>query len=243
MSFGEKLKFYRERADMTQKEVAKHLGIQAATYSGYEIGRREPDVEKIKALASLFGVSGDELLEIKKPEPDTVSREELQKIKKYRALDTHGRKVVDGVLDMEYDRMTHIEAPKQQGWVTSIKLYDLALSAGPGEPWTGDARASIRLELPTEQVPENAHFCARVNGNSMEPAYMDGDIVFVQRVEGSVREGEVGVFYLNGDGYVKRLGDHCLESNNPDYPPIPIHDFDDLRCQGRVLGKVKKDKK
>ena len=94
------------------------------------------------------------------------------------------------------------------------------------------------LEIPTEQVPENAHYCARVNGNSMEPAYKDGDIVFVERLDELVREGEIGIFALNGEGYIKRLGDRELISLNPEYDPIPLHEFDDLRCQGRVLGKL-----
>ena len=67
---------------------------------------------------------------------------------------------------------------------------------------------------------------------------MDGDIVFVERLEGSVNEGEVGIFFLNGDGYIKRLGRGELLSLNPRYAPIPLHDYDDLRCQGRVLGKL-----
>ncbi len=87
-------------------------------------------------------------------------------------------------------------------------------------------------------MPENAHYCVRVSGNSMEPAYRDGDILFVERLDSSVREGEIGVFVLNGEGYVKRLGRGQLLSLNPDYSPIFLHDYDDIQCQGRVLGKV-----
>lgn len=166
-----------------------------------------------------------------------ISAEELAHIKKYRVLDTHGKKVVDTALDLEYDRMTHIESREEKGWITYINLYDLAVSAGTGEP-LGDTDYKTRIEIPTEQVPENAHCCLRVNGDSMEPAYKDGDIVFVQRQDEPVREGEIGVFSLNGEGYMKRLGDKELESLNPKYPAIPIRQYDDLRCFGRVLGKL-----
>ena len=70
----------------------------------------------------------------------------------------------------------------------------------------GDTYYKTRLEIPTERVPENAHYCLRVNGDSMEPAYRDGDIVFVERLDGSVSEGEIGIFFLNGEGFIKRLG-------------------------------------
>lgn len=166
-----------------------------------------------------------------------ISTEELAHIKKYRVLDTHGKKVVDTALGLEYDRMTHIESREEKGWITYINLYDLAVSAGTGEP-LGDTDYKTRIEIPTEQVPENAHCCLRVNGDSMEPAYKDGDIVFVQRQDEPVREGEIGVFSLNGEGYMKRLGDKELESLNPKYPAIPIRQYDDLRCFGRVLGKL-----
>ena len=167
-----------------------------------------------------------------------ISTEELAHIKKYRVLDTHGKKVVDTALDLEYDRMTHIESREEKGWITYINLYDLAVSAGTGEP-LGDTDYKTRIEIPTERVPENAHCCLRVNGDSMEPAYKDGDIVFVQRLEnGRLREGEVGIFSLNGEGYIKQLGQRQLLSFNPKYPPIPIGPYDRLECQGRVLSKL-----
>lgn len=63
MSFNSNLKRIRLTRGLTQQQVADTLGITKATYSGYETGRREPDVFKIKELAKLFGVSGDDLLE------------------------------------------------------------------------------------------------------------------------------------------------------------------------------------
>ena len=62
---------------------------------------------------------------------------------------------------------------------------------------------------------------------------------FIQRLEnGSLREGEVGVFALNGEGYIKQLGRKQLLSFNSRYAPIPIGPYDRLECQGRVLGKL-----
>jgi transcriptional regulator with XRE-family HTH domain len=63
MSFGNQLRAAREDSKMTQQQVADFLGINKSTYSGYETGKREPDVARIKALADLFSVSGDLLLE------------------------------------------------------------------------------------------------------------------------------------------------------------------------------------
>ena len=240
MSFAARLRKAREDQGLTQQNVADMLGVSKSTYSGYETGKREPDVFKIKALSEALSISADVLIGSSViPLSQTFSQEETEHIKKYRVLDTHGRKVVDHVLDDEYDRMTHIESREEKGRITYISLYDLAASAGTGEP-LGTTYYTTKIEIPTEQVPEDAHCCLRVNGDSMEPAYKDGDIVFVQRQDESVREGEIGIFSLNGEGYMKRLGRKDLESLNPKYPPIPIREFDDLRCFGRVLGKVSK---
>ena len=238
MSFPERLKAARLAAGSTQSDMAQQLGVDKTTYCGYETGRRQPDIPRLRQLAALLSVSTDALLETEGP--GAATPEELAKIRKYRLLDLHGREMVDTVLDKEYERMTLRDRAEREnrGRITYINCYDLAVSAGAGEPWV-DSAYKTRLEIPGELVPDRAHFCVRVNGDSMEPAYQDGDIVFVERVDGCVNEGEIGIFFLNGDGYIKRLGHGALISLNPSYDPIPLHDYDNLRCQGRALGKVR----
>lgn len=227
----------RKLSGLSLDELSEKSGVARGTLSKITAGiTKSPSIETLKSLVYAMGYTLADLDDNTSPE---FSPEEYHHIKKYRVLDTHGRKVVDHVLDDEYDRMTHIESREEKGHITYISLYDLAASAGTGEP-LGTTYYTTKIEIPTEQVPEDAHCCLRVNGDSMEPAYKDGDIVFIQRLEESVREGEIGVFSLNGEGYMKRLGRQELESLNPKYPPIPIREFDDLRCFGRVLGKVSK---
>ena len=59
---GEKLKLYREKHNMTQKEIAEILGVEPGTVSKYELGMIEPNIESIKKLAEIFNVTIDELL-------------------------------------------------------------------------------------------------------------------------------------------------------------------------------------
>ncbi len=59
---GEKIKQYRENRNMTQSEVAEILGVKPATISKYEAGILEPNVESLKRLSEIFGISIDELL-------------------------------------------------------------------------------------------------------------------------------------------------------------------------------------
>lgn len=226
----------KKEKGLTNAQLSVLSGVTQSTLDKITAGiNTNPKLDTLQAICAALGCRLSDLDDGPRQE---LSNSEREHLKKYRVLDVFGRRAVDAVLDSEYDRMTHVVEREQKGWITYINCYDLAVSAGTGEPWADDSGYKTKLEIPTERVPENAHFCVRVNGNSMEPAYRDGDIVFVERLDGSVREGEIGIFSLNGEGYIKRLGDRRLISLNPEYDPIPLHDYDDLRCQGRVLGKV-----
>lgn len=63
MGFSEQLKRARLGMNYTQQQVAELMGITKSTYCGYETGKRQPDVEKIKLLAKILQTSGDTLLE------------------------------------------------------------------------------------------------------------------------------------------------------------------------------------
>ncbi len=63
MGFPDQLKIARTNMNYTQQQVADLMGITKSTYCGYETGKRQPDVAKIKQLANILNTSGDILLE------------------------------------------------------------------------------------------------------------------------------------------------------------------------------------
>lgn len=76
----------------------------------------------------------------------------------------------------------------------------LPASAGPGAFL--DEENFELVSFPEASVPANADFGVRVSGDSMEPAYHDGQIAWVQRCN-ELLPGEVGLFLYDGDGYIK----------------------------------------
>lgn len=89
--FNENLKIARERKGLSQKDIAEGIGVAKSTYSLYESGNREPNVQTIKKIADILNVSADELLGID-DEPQTIAahfdgdeytEEELDEIKKF----------------------------------------------------------------------------------------------------------------------------------------------------------------
>lgn len=61
MELNETLKLLRHAKGLTQKEVAKTLGIKQYNLSDYEIGRAVPSIDILKKLADLYEVTLDDL--------------------------------------------------------------------------------------------------------------------------------------------------------------------------------------
>lgn len=62
MAFPEKLKALRLENGLTQDELGEKLYLSKSSISKYEIGKIEPNIETIIAVADLFNITTDELL-------------------------------------------------------------------------------------------------------------------------------------------------------------------------------------
>ena len=63
MEFNEKLKELRIKSKLTQEELAEQLHISRQSISKWEQGINEPNIEMLKKLSDIFGVTLNELLE------------------------------------------------------------------------------------------------------------------------------------------------------------------------------------
>ena len=71
-SFGQRLKLYREKTNLTQIQVANSIGVTAQTVWRWEHGEREPSLDIIKRLVALFRCSEADLLTEEKPQSWTL---------------------------------------------------------------------------------------------------------------------------------------------------------------------------
>ncbi len=62
MTNGERIKYLREKNGFTQKDIATKLGVEPAAISKYELDMREPNIEALKKISTIFNVSIDYLL-------------------------------------------------------------------------------------------------------------------------------------------------------------------------------------
>lgn len=109
---GTRLKALREAKGITPAYIANLLGISRQGYLKYETGHTKHP-RKIEELAKYFHVSVDYLLGYTDIPPKCIehiprvsidkslSEQEIDLIKKYRALDARGQKTVEDTIERE----------------------------------------------------------------------------------------------------------------------------------------------
>ena len=150
----------------------------------------------------------------------------------------HNKRFINGEVAV-LKRITNLVTPEQKPLAEStivIPFYETPVSAGTGS-WLGDDILAEWLTVPRNDMTTSADFALKISGDSMQPKFSNGEIVLIKQIS-SIFEGEIGVFILNGESYIKKLGKKELISLNPAYKPIQVHEFDEIRCVGKVLGKL-----
>ena len=121
-----------------------------------------------------------------------------------------------------------------KGKTIILPFYSTPSSAGTGSMLFDEIAVEYMNVSKTIETAD-ADFMIEVRGDSMLPKYNDGDIVLVKQSE-SIYENEIGVFILNGESFIKKMGTGRLISLNPAYSPLELREFDSVRCVGKVIG-------
>lgn len=235
MGFKERLKEARLMNNMTQEQIADLIGVAKSTFTGYEKGNSEPNMLTVSKIMNVLKVDANFLWQDDTDFPMQVSYEEIKHIEKYRALDQHGQETVSYILEQETKRVKQIEqAASAPAATRMINYYYKLASAGTGQI-VFDMPPTKRIEIPAIPEYRKADYAIGVNGISMEPVYHDGDTLLVEMTD-HVEIGEIGIFLVNGESFVKKREETELRSLNPDSPNVPLNES--ARCLGRVIGKL-----
>ena len=230
---GQQIKLHRKRNGWSQVELAKILGVGKSTIANYEKGYRSPRQNTIFQLADVFNVSVDDLFPAINAE--TPSTSPVQAI--YDQLTPPRQAKALTYLEKQLLEQNEEETKKNEvSEVIQLYVYDYydhAASAGTGQ-YLNDVRVE-QIELP---IDVDADFVIPIKGDSMEPDYHDGDLVFI-RTSVDLNDGVIGVFNYNGEAYIKQLvidtEQSYLHSLNPDYKDMPITPETDFRIIGEVV--------
>jgi transcriptional regulator with XRE-family HTH domain len=81
---GERLRKMRSRANFTQLQVAKQLGVSQQVYASYEVGRLRLPITLLPDLATIFKASVEELLGLAggkaKPGPAPKLQQQIEQV-------------------------------------------------------------------------------------------------------------------------------------------------------------------
>lgn len=231
-SVGQIISKYRKQNGYSQPELAatlkkENIKISYKTISSWEKNGSEPSVTTFLTLCKIlhitdvyedyFGVNPGNIL-------SQLNEEGKEKALEYAELLISSGKY-------EKEKAEIIPFPTRE-----LKLYTTMVSAGTGNFLDGTDFEMIEVG---DEVPENADFGVRITGDSMEPKYINHQIVWVHKQD-ALMHGEIGIFCLNGDAFCKKLQDDSdglfLISLNKKYPPRPVGENDSLIIFGKVVG-------
>lgn len=253
-NIGDTLKKLREENGMTRKEAAdrlKSLGIDISdkTLYGYESGRNSANADMFLALCEIYkcnnvmGTFSDTVEDI------LFTNNEWNMVEKYRSLDPHGQQTIDYILDRELERAIQLKEsaeviggpPQQVATRTTpphfFAYYGKIAAAGTSVEFS-DIAAGVKAYFENE-INKHADYVIGVSGDSMEPEYSDGDIVYVQKAD-HIEIGDIGIFQKDNSIYIKKAGEMGLISLNPKYPSL-TSDGDRIMVLGKVLGKAEEN--
>ena len=246
---AENITYYRKQRGITQKELAKEVGITPSTMTDYMKLRSAPSFGVIQKLADFFG--------IKKSDIDTTFKEEKSTFPSSIPLPNFDPR--QAILLSNYSKLNDTRKNKllatsetllaeEQGKVIDISEkraeYDARkrislsvpgkVSAGTGY-WQEDDYDTM-VDFYADDIPDEKDYdtVAVVVGHSMEQKIKNGDFLFI-KLKDQVDLNKIGIFQVDGENYVKKLKNDCLESLNKDYDNIPITADTDFRTIGEVV--------
>ena len=241
---GKKINAARKKLGITQTDFAKNLslyGVRIKTpgVNKWENGETVPNAYQLLAVCHALQIEGglDYFTGPLVPRKEILNTEGLRNLNQFREfLESKPR----------FTNQHHVEKIRKP-----VSLY--SASAGFGD-YLDDERFEIK-EFPAGSVPEDADFAVPVDGDSMEPLYVDGQLAWVQLTP-QLSVGDTGLFVIDGEGFIKTYDERqpddfeteiyldsngvlhpriVLISQNSKYEPMVIKPGMDFRIVGRVL--------
>ena len=229
LTIGAAIAQNRQKRGLSQTELARRLGdyglcLTNKAVSSWENELARPSVHQMLALCDILGI-------------DDIWWE-LAGLHKgpYAGLNDAGRRKARELIDLVFRVDAYRdEEPADAAAPRLLRLYAIGVSAGRGNPL--DESDYELMEAP-DYVPPAADFALRIAGDSMEPLYLDGQIIWVRR-QPTLESGEIGVLLYDGEVYCKRYlrGPHgvLLRSLNGQYADIAVTDGGAFSVIGRVV--------
>ena len=197
MGVGNRIREARENMGMTQEQLGRLVGVTNSAIYNYECDVSQPKGKVLYELFRVLQVEPNYLFQDVAPAAPVLGIKEKELLERYRALDEHGRELIDAILDIESRRAEARKPAEPKQPVKIIPLFGARFAAGAPET-AGDVAWE---DYTTTEL--KADFAIHVNGNSMEPVLPDGSIAL--GIRRAPKDGEIGAFRLDGEFLVKQI--------------------------------------
>ena len=225
----------------------RHYGIdmKQTGIGRWESGTVIPNAYQLMALSHIFQIEDPKTFFTESPtDADALNEEGLRKVREYKE---------DLIASGKYRPAPAPAAGSNVLKFREMPMSLLPVSAGPGA-FLDENNFELR-RFPADEIPDGAEFAIRISGDSMEPVYSSGQIIWVQLCK-QLRPGDVGIFEYDGNGYVKMYDEQYPEENfldeyttsdgqvlpqpvlvsyNEAYAPRPVNPNTSFCIIGRVL--------
>ena len=209
------------RGDLSQQEIANKLGVAQRSISNWELGLREPDLEMLKKISALFGVTIGYLLNAETPAVKPSEKSPAPAVDSedyFTSLTSRVSSMEEIIKSFEGVKTARIiDMPKIR--LVPVVGMAAALSFDPSLGHIGDLWEHADERAPCMAKDTEGVFAIKISGDSMEPTLYDGDTVFIsERLLPAT--GDICVAMLRGEGMVCKKwywknGVIKLESINP----------------------------
>lgn len=251
MKLGELLKSYRTEHKLSMDAFCELSDLTKGYISMLEKNEHPkskkpivPSYDTIEKIAKGMQISTEDLIDMLDDDqeiqinatPALLSKSPIQTI--YDELEPPRQGKVLNYAKRQLDEQENEEEMKINEVSEVIRLYSYDYYDHPASAGTGQYLNDVRVERIELPVDVDADFVIPIKGDSMEPDYHDGDLVFIQ-TSVDLNDGVIGVFNYNGDAYIKQLvideDQAYLHSLNPEYKDMPITPDTDFRIIGEVV--------
>lgn len=188
MFSGKRLKKIRQQHKMSQEQLGQELGVNKMTISNWEKDKNSPNQKHLNALVSIFETDQD------------YFNHYQEIIIPYKQLTKQNQsKVVTYSEKLLAQESKIITLPTKKKELFSYRVYE-SLSAGTGYSYFGDGNYDVVFY--DEQMDYD--FASWVFGDSMEPTYLNGEVVLIKQ-EGFDYDGAIYAVEWDGQTYIKKV--------------------------------------
>ena len=230
---------------LTNAQLAKLTGVTLSTIDKITSGvNTNPKLDTLQAICNVLGCTLNDFSSkpVNAQKAPSFSDEAMKLAHDYVSLDTWGKKQVRSAMDIQLERCKEEANRLRFSSDNVIDLYPArhfiqSASAGYGD--FNDDASYETIDL-IKRPPAGMSFLITVNGDSMEPTFHNGDWLFVRSQE-TIQIGEIGLFAIGSDLFIKEAGENALISHNKKYAPISPPKDMGAKVWGKILGICTED--